>query len=171
MLPHWSLAPELQSAALIVVQAQEVVGLEQHVAELGVGDPLLGTLQPGPHRLLGHHLVDGEVLADVAQELDEAELTRASRRCRATGPATAPALSAEVDEALELRPDAGRGWRRSSSSVSSGRSSVLPPGSPMPRAAPGQGDGPVAGQLQAAQHAQLQEVPTWRLSAVGSKPM
>ena len=28
-------------------------------------------LHPAAHRLLGQHLVDGEVLADVAQEVDE----------------------------------------------------------------------------------------------------
>jgi hypothetical protein len=50
---------------------EEVVGLQQHVAELGVGDALVGVLEPGPHRLLGQHGVDGEVLAHVAEEVDD----------------------------------------------------------------------------------------------------
>ena len=40
----------------------------------GEGDPLLAGLQPPPDRLSRDHLVDAEVLADVAEERDEAEL-------------------------------------------------------------------------------------------------
>ena len=45
-------AADLQVAAVVEVQAQEVVGLEQHVAELGVGDPLVRALEAGLDRLL-----------------------------------------------------------------------------------------------------------------------
>ncbi len=71
MLPHWSLPPTWSRQPYVVEEMEVVVGLEQHVAELGERDPLIWTLQPGPDRLLGHHLVDGEVLADVPQELDD----------------------------------------------------------------------------------------------------
>ena len=63
-------AAELHVAAVVEVQAEEVVGLQQHVAELGVGDPLVRALEAALDRLLGHHLVDREVLAHVAQELE-----------------------------------------------------------------------------------------------------
>ena len=47
---------------------QEVVRLEQHVAELGVRE---AGLEPRLHRLLLKHHVHREVLPDVAQEVDE----------------------------------------------------------------------------------------------------
>ncbi len=68
-------AAHLERAAVVQVQAQEVVGLQQHVAELGERQALLA-LQPRLDRVLGRHVVDGEVLADVAQELDQVELAQ-----------------------------------------------------------------------------------------------
>ena len=61
-------AARLESAAVLVVELQKVVGLQEHVAELGVRDAIL-PLQPRLHRVLRHHVVDGEVLADIAQEV------------------------------------------------------------------------------------------------------
>ncbi len=58
---------------MILVEAQEVDRLDDHVAELGVGDARIA-LQPRAHGLLGHHRVDAEVLADVAQVLDQVDL-------------------------------------------------------------------------------------------------
>ena len=102
--PHGDVAPlvaatELEVAAVIEVQAQEVVGLQQHVAELGVGDALVGPLEAGAHRLLGHHLVDREVLAHVAEELERRELPSQSALLRSRA-------SVEVQELAELGPDA-----------------------------------------------------------------
>ena len=54
-----------------LVQVPEVVGLEQHVAELGVRDAGV-TGETGLDRLLRHHLVDRDVLADVAEEVEHA---------------------------------------------------------------------------------------------------
>ncbi|CAB5009711.1 unannotated protein [freshwater metagenome] len=51
------------------VQMPEIVGLEQHVAELGVRDAVLA-LDPAAHGVLGGHLVHREVFANVAQELE-----------------------------------------------------------------------------------------------------
>jgi len=68
-------AAHLERAAVIQVQAQKVVGLQQHVAELGEGQALFA-LQPRLDRVLSRHVVDGEVLADVAQELDQVELAQ-----------------------------------------------------------------------------------------------
>ena len=67
-------AAHLQTAAVAIEQLQEVVGLQQQVAELGERDAFLA-LEPPVHRLLLQHVVDGEVLAGVAQE------RRADRSC------------------------------------------------------------------------------------------
>ena len=64
-------AADLDLAAVVLVQPEVVVGLQQHVAELGERDPVLA-LEARLDRLLGQHLVDRDVLADVAQELEEA---------------------------------------------------------------------------------------------------
>ena len=48
----------------------EIIGLQQHVAELGVADAIVAVFHAGADRLLGHHGVDSEVLAHVAQELE-----------------------------------------------------------------------------------------------------
>ena len=64
-------AADLQRAAVPPVQLQEVVGLQDLVAELGVADP--ARFQPGPDRLPAEHLVDREVLADVAEELQRGQ--------------------------------------------------------------------------------------------------
>ena len=64
-------AAHLQLAALGPIEVPEVVGLDEHVAELGEADP---GLHPAPHRLLLQHVAEGEVLAGVAQEIDQAEV-------------------------------------------------------------------------------------------------
>jgi hypothetical protein len=50
-----------------VEELHKIVRLKQHVAELGVRDALLAIFQTPAHRFLRHHVVHGEVLADVAQ--------------------------------------------------------------------------------------------------------
>ncbi len=68
-------AAHLQLAAVVPVEVVVVVGLQQHVAELGVGDAMLPR-HPSLHALPGDHLVDRDVLADVTQEVQEAQLPR-----------------------------------------------------------------------------------------------
>ena len=46
MLPHWSLPPICSSQPCSVVQVHEVVGLQEHVAELGVAQAGVVALQP-----------------------------------------------------------------------------------------------------------------------------
>ena len=67
---------------MIDVQAQEVVGLQEHVAELGVADALVRSFEAGLDRFLAHHLVDREVLANVAQELERREMASQSALLR-----------------------------------------------------------------------------------------
>jgi hypothetical protein len=49
-----------------------VVGLQQHVTELGERNARF-RFNPGFHRVLGEHRVDGDVLSDIAQEIKDAE--------------------------------------------------------------------------------------------------
>ena len=58
-------ATYLDRALLLPIQVQEVVRLEQHVAELGVGD---SGVESSLHGLFLHHHIDAEVLANIAQE-------------------------------------------------------------------------------------------------------
>ena len=75
MLPHWSLPPICTRASVAIEQLQEVVRLQQQVAELGERNPLFA-LEPAVDRLLLEHVVHGEVLARVAkkrEQIDRAE--------------------------------------------------------------------------------------------------
>jgi hypothetical protein len=65
---------ELHGTAPILVQAVEVIGLQQHVRELGVRDAVLAIFETRAHRLFRDHVIDGEVLADVAQELQVGDI-------------------------------------------------------------------------------------------------
>src|SRR5262249_46468843 len=93
-------AADLQRAAVPAVQLEEVVRLQDLVAELGVADP--AGLEPGPYRLPGEHLAQREVLADVAQKRQRGELLcplqiADHERGRVT--------RLEVQEAADLIPD------------------------------------------------------------------
>ena len=59
---------------MILEQSQEVVCLENLVAELGVRQARVGASHPRAHRLLGDHGPDRELLPDVAQEAQDVEL-------------------------------------------------------------------------------------------------
>ena len=56
-------------------QLEEVVRLEQHIAEFGIGDAGTLALKPGPHEVPLDHGVDREVLADVAEKRDGTEVS------------------------------------------------------------------------------------------------
>ena len=105
MLPHWSEPPTCSDAAVVGVEPPVVVGLQEHVAELGVGDARLA-LEPVAHRVLGHHLVDRHVLAHVPQELEQGH---------ALGPVPVVdqdrgGVALEVEELGQLDLDGGRCW-------------------------------------------------------------
>jgi hypothetical protein len=98
-------AADLQLAAEIAAEHVKIKRLEQHVAELGVADARLAVLHAGADAFLGHHLVDGKILADVAQKIEVAQVRRPSRRCPRAG-RDCPAFSAvEIQQARELRAD------------------------------------------------------------------
>jgi len=51
----------------------EIVGLKQHIAELGVAEARVAAFEPASDRIFGQHHVDRKVLADVAQEFEVSE--------------------------------------------------------------------------------------------------
>ncbi len=61
-------AADLQLDAMHTVQAGEVVALQQVIGEFGEGDADIVAIQALLNRFLVNHLVNGEVLTDVAQE-------------------------------------------------------------------------------------------------------
>src|SRR3954452_11622054 len=90
-------AAGLQAAAVATVELEVVERLQQHVAELRVGDA--AALEAGADGLSSQHHVDREVLADVAQEVESRHLLGPLDVVREDRGATL-----EIDEALELRP-------------------------------------------------------------------
>ena len=69
-VPELVAPAKLDRASLVAEQVQEVVRLQDHVAELGVADPLLAALEARRDRVARDHLVHTEVLADVAQHVE-----------------------------------------------------------------------------------------------------
>jgi len=63
-------ATDLHRAAVALIENHEVIGLQDHVGELGERD---AAFEAGAHGVLGEHPRDGEVFAHVAQQLHSAE--------------------------------------------------------------------------------------------------
>ena len=69
-------AAQLQLAVLMLVEVEVVVALQELVGELGERHAL-GTIlarETTLYRILRHHIVDGDELADVANEVKEREV-------------------------------------------------------------------------------------------------
>ena len=178
-------AADLQFAAVLVVQMDEIVGLQQHVAELGVADAGVGAFQAAFYRVLGQHHVDREVLADVAQEIEIAE---PAHPVEVVDQQRACGRPFEIEKQPHLF-DAGDVARRVSTSKL--RNLLLSHfdirGQHLDReqialfalaagiadhagGAADQRDWPMSGLLKSSQDHQGIRLPTCRLSAVGSKP-
>ena len=80
-------AAHLHLDAVLPVQGREVERLERHVAELGEREP---ALEPRLDGVLGQHVRHREVLADVAQVVDQRDRARASRSCWPSRPGRGP---------------------------------------------------------------------------------
>ena len=65
----------LKPAFVYLVQPQEIVGLQQLVAELGERNSAVPT-EPALHGLAAHHRVDRKVLADIAQKIQQVGLAQ-----------------------------------------------------------------------------------------------
>src|SRR5439155_7426479 len=69
-------AADLQFAIVFLAEHVKVQCLEQHVTELGVADADLAVFHSGAHAFLLDHLIDGEMLADVAEEIEASHVFR-----------------------------------------------------------------------------------------------
>ena len=162
---HGDVAPlvapaELEIAAVVEVQPQEVIGLQQHVTELGVADALIGALEAGLDRLLGHHLVDREVLAHVAEVLERGELAQPVCVVEQQG-------TVEVEELAQLGPDAFEVPLDGLQVEQLALVLLAPRVADHARAASRERDRRVAGVLEPPQGAQLQQVA--HVEAVGAR--
>jgi hypothetical protein len=92
---HLQLDPELP------VEVLEVGGLEEHVAELRERQ---ATLEPGLDGVLGQHVGHGEVLADLAQEVEH---RHRSQPVEVVDHQRLPRAGREVEVSLELAADPG----------------------------------------------------------------
>ncbi len=158
--------PELEPAVEGVVEMEVVVGLEEHVAELGVGDPLVGSLQPRTDRVLRGHLPDGEVLAHVAEELEQTERPQPVRVVDEQRRRSILA-TLEVEEPPQLVVDALAVRAQLVGRQQRPLLRFAPRIADEPGPASCQRDGTVAGQLEAAEIAQLEEMP--HVEAVGRR--
>ena len=94
-------AAHLERNSFAAVELQKIVCLQQHVRELSERD---SAFDPRLHRILRQHVVDGEVLADIAHELHCLERTKPCgvvAHARGFG-------ARKVEEALELLLDRAR---------------------------------------------------------------
>jgi hypothetical protein len=92
-------AAHLEIHAHRPVEVLEVGRLDQHVAELGERQ---AAVQPRRDRVLGEHVRDREVLADVPQPVDQPDLAEPVEVVHHQRAAVA-GRRGEVEEALELR--------------------------------------------------------------------
>ena len=69
-------AADLQFALVVPAEHIKIECLEQHVTELGVADADLAVFHSGAHAFLLDHLIDGEMLADVAEEIEASHVFR-----------------------------------------------------------------------------------------------
>ena len=146
-------AADLEVASVVDVEAQEVVGLQQHVAELGVRDPLVRPLEARLDRLLGDHLVDREVLADVAEELEDRDAAQPVDVVEEEG-----AVVLEVEELAELGSDALEVALDRLEIEKLALVLLAARITDHARTAAGEGDGPVARLLEPPERAELEEV-------------
>ena len=61
---------DLQGYTVILIEDIEVISLHDLVGEFCIGNPCLN---PALDRIFTHHVVDSEVFADIAQEVDKAD--------------------------------------------------------------------------------------------------
>ncbi len=143
----------LERATVPPVQLEEVHGLEELVAELRVADALGGLQAPGD-RLFRQHLVDAEVLADVAEELDRGEALRPVEVVDHDRGVLALEGQERLDLAAQPPDPAGDRLRRVQRALR-GRAWVAD----LPGRAAHQRQRPVAGLLEPAHGEHLHQVP------------
>ena len=95
-------AAGLEEAAVRFVEMKEVVGLQERVGELGEAEAR--TVQAGLDAVAGQHGVDGKMLSDVAEKIEDADGAHpvgvVDEERRIGG-------GIEIEQTAELAPDAG----------------------------------------------------------------
>jgi hypothetical protein len=117
------------------------------------------------HRVLGHHVIDRQVLADVAQELEEAD---AACPVGVVDDHGASGAAPEVQETRELRPDTGEVLRDLVVAEQVALDALARRIADHARGAADEDDRLVAGALQARLHDDGTRLPTCKLGNVGS---
>src|SRR2546425_3026088 len=154
---------DLDGALVVAAEDEEVVGLEDLVAELGVREASVRASQPGLDGLFGDHRPDRELLAHVPKERDDVELGEPRvvvEELGATG-------SLEIDEAGHLALELFRPGRHLLLGVERAFSGLAARIADEPRAATDQHDGSVAVELEAAEGEQRQQAA--RVQALGGR--
>ena len=147
-------AADLQGAAVAARKFQEVVGLQEHVAELGVGNASPFAVEAGAHRVALHHGVDREVLAHVAQERQHGHVLGPVQVVHQQGRVGA----FEFHEARRLGADRFHPAFDDARIVQ--RTLATAPGriADQPGCAAEKHDGPMPGKLEPPQHQQRHEI-------------
>ena len=94
-------AADLQGAAVALRQFHEIVGLQEHVAELGVGNARVVALQPAADGVALNHGIDRKVLAHVTKEADDVDPPRPVEIVRHDG----AGVALEIQKRLDLPPN------------------------------------------------------------------
>ena len=96
----------MEFAIFLLIEVQEVVSLQQLVGKFGEGEAVAGfAVEAALHAVLGHHIIDGDVLADFAGEVEEGVVLHPVVVIDEFGSVGCVAL--EVEEACQLCLDAG----------------------------------------------------------------
>lgn len=138
----------LKFALELASEVHEVEGLEQHVAELGVGDAGVAVLHAGADRILGDHPVDGEMLAHLTEEL---EVGHGGDPIGIIDQPGAAGGRVEIEEAGELFLDGGDVMEDLVAGLQVAFGGTAGGIADHAGGAAGQGDGSVPGQLEASQ--------------------
>lgn len=147
-------AADLELAVVGLAEVAKIVGLKELVTELGVADTALA-FHAGLDRVFGEHDVEGEKFSDVAQEIEEAERGGPIGIIHEAGGVTG---GVEIQEARELAADGDdvvgelRGREEITFGGFTGGIADHAGGTA------GEGDGVVAGELEAAQEELRHEV-------------
>ena len=154
-------AAHLRAATGILVEPEEVIGLQRHVDEFGERDAIF-TADPGFHGIFREHVVDREMLAGIAHELEQAERFQP---IEIVAQLRAVRLHLKVEVLGQLDADVGdvcfqhlAGEQLPFARLAAGVTDEA-------GAAPHEGDWGVAGALQAGQPEDRHEVPNVQAGA------
>ena len=144
-----------------LVEFHEVVGLQNHVAEFGVGN---AAFEAGGNRVLGQHIGHGEVFADIAQQVDGLYV---AEPVVVVDHAGRVARRGEIEEGLQLAFDFLAPFLHCLQGIERALLGLAARIANQSGAAAHQGDGGVSGLLEAAQKQDGQEAA--HMQAIGGR--